>query len=147
MRVLPQALMSEQKNLPERPPEHHLAVLEPHPLMKSVGFNMSFALLFLIPSFIVWSGMLTKDAGVSSIKEMNLAAVGVLDETQAEPKESVPVFPTQEEQLEFSDEVVVTEGETSHSVLVQPIFKEGAGMVHEYFNALPPGVTTSDTQD
>jgi hypothetical protein len=136
MRVMSQALMSEQKNLPQRAPEHHLAVLEPHPLMKSVGFNMSFALLFLIPSFIVWSGMLTRDAGVSSVKEMNLAAVGVLDETQAEPKESAPVFPAQEEQREFSDEVVVAAGETPHSVLVQPIFKEGAGMVHEYFNAL-----------
>jgi hypothetical protein len=91
--------------------------------------------------------MLTKADGVSSIKEMNLAAVGVLDETQAEAKESAPVFPAQEAPLEFSDEVVVAPGETPHSVLVQPIFREGAGMVHEYFNALPESDTMSDPQD
>lgn len=142
-----QVPMTEQKSLPARPPEHHLAVFESHPLMKSAGFNMSFALLFLIPSFIMFSGIFRKEDGTSPVKEMNIAAVAASDGTQMQQQKSAPVPQKEAEKLEFSDEVVAAPGETHNSVLVQPIFKDGAGMVHEYFNALLESGTTSDAHD
>jgi hypothetical protein len=149
LRSVPQTPMIDHKNLPARPPEHHLTVIEHHPLMKSVGFNAAFALLFLLPSVALVGSVFTKEHGVRLGGDVNIAAVGVLNEIPAEPNVgvSVPSAPSaQEEQLEFSDEVVVTEGQDPRSVLVQPIFKDGAGAVHEYTNARIGNGTTSDIQ-
>ncbi len=144
--IIPRLPTTQQKNLPTRSPEHHLAVLESHPLMKSVGFNMSFALLFLIPAFIVFSGTRTTTNGDFSATKANLAAVGAADGVRAESKKGISVPPsTKEEKIEFSDEVVVAEGEGPHSVLVQPLFRKGAGAVHEYMNARLESGTTSPT--
>jgi hypothetical protein len=141
--------MTEQKNLPMRQPEHHLTLLESHPLMKSVGFNVAFALLFLIPSFFVLSKTIGKENAPLSFSGANLAAVGTLHEAQVERNESTPLPFQKEERLEFSDEVVITTGEAPNSVLVQPLFREGAGVVHEYTNArlMEEGTTSERLQE
>lgn len=135
VRTQSQVPMSEPNNLPQRAQEHHLLVPDAHPLMKSVGFNMAFALLFVVPAFLVFSGTVANNANVFPTGEMNLAAIGTLAAPQRELQESTLIPPTRDATLEFSDEVVVTSGDTPNSVLVQPIFREGAGMVHEYTNA------------
>lgn len=149
VRVTPLAPMAEQKNLPLRQPEHHLTLLESHPLMKSVGFNMAFTLLFLIPSFLVLSRTIGTENDQRSLSGSgaNLAAVGALYETKTERGKSAVIPFPQEERLLFSDEVVVASGEAPNSVLVQPLFREGAGVVHEYTNArLMEEGTTSESQ-
>jgi hypothetical protein len=146
IRVMPQ-IMIEQKNLPARPPQHHLMVFESHPLMKSVGFNMSFALLFLIPSFVILSGMLVKENNITSTRETNLAAVGATDGVEVDSNVNALAPTAKEEKIEFSDEVVVAEGETSDTVLIQPIYRGGAGIVHEYSNAHLEIATTTDFRD
>lgn len=131
--------MREPNNLPERAPEHHLLVPEAHPLMKNVGFNLAFALLFVTPAYLVISGTVANNPQALPTGASNLAAIGMLAEPEKEPEESTFSPQTSDYALEFSDEVVVTTGDTPHSVLVQPIFRDNAGTVHEYTDAIIEG--------
>lgn len=153
MRVMPQVSMEEKKNLPMKSQEHHMLVREAHPLTKSVGFNVA-AVMLLVSSFVLAGGVLTGDLSGKLNTASYVAGVGKAFGVTSTvvPENDVPL-PTQAlppvesntktvKMLPFSNDVVVTNGEKPNSVLVQPVFDDGAGKAYQY-DILPSGDSTS----
>ena len=130
--------------------EHHLSVTEKHQLTKSVGFNAVIAVLVIGSSLLLYDGSI----GAPSVTffrgnpEASLAGVGAATYPEGESQEGVggETF-IAERVLPFSDEIEVTPGSKSGSILVQPIFRDSSGGSLEYTitrTAPDPATTTGD---
>ncbi len=132
IRVMSQ-VSSAAAALPMLSEEHQLVLRQQHPLTKSTSFNVAFAALFVGFSVAILGGLLHSSgsdliASVSYVAAVGSADLGVRAATPAsvlEPEQESPVLP-------FSDETVVTLGETPNSIVVQPVFKDGIGKSYEY---------------
>ncbi len=143
MRVMPQLPMEDKKNLPMKSQEHHMLMHEAHPLMKSVGFNVA-AVILAASSLVLVGGVLTGDIGGKLNTASYVAGVGqAFGATNTiVPANDVPL-PTQTlppvdsntktvNMLPFSNDVVVTDGEKPNSIVVKPVFDDGAGKAYQY---------------
>ena len=129
--------MAVQSKLPAILPEHHLVpAIDTHPLVRNIGFNAAFVLLFLASSFFA-VGALPVNGKLTRIPAgANVAGVGAISApSKSLSSESVSLPPdvsTAGSALPFSDEVTVTREGDSRLILVRPIFKSGAGNEYEY---------------
>lgn len=123
------------RNLPAAPSEHHLALLEPHPLMKSTGFNAAFLLLAGGMLALALGGVAvdrvrsllagSPEEYVASAALPGLTFSGAAGEEHALSEDTLPALP-------FSDPVIAVESDDGTTILVQPLFETGAGEVYEY---------------
>lgn len=123
----PHALMSKPDISPAAP--------LPHSLMKSPGFNIALGVLVLGPSFLLFGSFMPPDSKehVSQRPEQLVAGVGASASSSAQEKdEEWGQSVAESEELPFSDEVVVAEGSRPGTLLVQPLFRDGAGSAYEY---------------
>lgn len=151
MRVMPQLPSDEKHALPMKAEEHHMLVHEAHPLMKSVGFNAA-AVLIVVSSFALAGGMLTGDLGNKLNTASYVAGVGAAFSGDSGSPEGDTPLPTQAlpptentnsvNMLPFSNDVVVTDGNKPNSVLVQPVFDDGAGKTYQ-FDIVPTDTSTT----
>ena len=156
MRAMPQLPIEEKKNLPMKLQEHHMLAHEAHPLTKSVGFNVAMVTL-VASSFVLAGGVLTGDLGSKLNTASYVAGVGqafraiptivpVNDEPL--PTQTLPsVDPNTKtvNMLPFSNDVVVTDGDKPNSVVVQPVFDDGAGKAYQY-DIIPEGDSASTSK-
>lgn len=142
MRVMPQ--------LPMMVEEHHLLQMPQHLLVppagaslltKSLGFNIAFMSLLVLSSFWLLAGMdTTGPHNFSGIIDRQIAAAGeafgniisTTEDTGAAVSEASEPDERSIEKREFSDEVIITEGDTFGTIRIQPVFKDGTGSVTEY---------------
>jgi hypothetical protein len=128
------------RNLPATTEEHHLAKVEPRPLTTSIPFNLAIALLLVGTIAFILSGAsfgstIQYIAGVGAADPLppstvNGAAIPGVTGGDIDPGLMFP----------FSDEVVIVPGATKNSVLVQPVFRNSAGLVQQ-FRITPMDVT------
>ena len=143
LRVMPGLPAVPQSNLPMKEEEHHLSIEEAHPLMKNVTLNLVFG------AMVVGSSLLLLNSNFPDLREKlsdinstsYVAGVGSAFNTHLQEGLSVPSTSIKELSLPFSDEVTVNPGTKPNSVVVQPVFKEGAGNSYEY--AITPIAPTS----
>jgi hypothetical protein len=137
IRVMPQ--------LPMMSEEHHAVPAGTSPLTKSLGFNIAFMALLAISSFLLLSGSdaLGTNNYAALINKQIGAVVEAFGKTRTggetvEPEVTYALQPEPNPQIEsmeyheFSDEVVIAPGDTPGTILIQPIFNDGAGSVTEY---------------
>lgn len=140
MRVMPTLPAVSEDHLPEEAPQHHLA---PPPasalLTKSLGFNIAFMALLVMSSLLLLSrsdipgsdklaGLLSKQ--VAAVGEAFGNAISSTEVTEA----ALPAISEKGSAAvpEFSDDVIITPGDSSDTVLIQPVFRDGYGSVTEY---------------
>ena len=115
----PHALLSKEEHVP--------IVVEVHPLMKSAGFNIAALALLVGSALLLLGGTFPRGEFFASFFQQYIAGVAGVD-PQNEAIEKEP----DENALLFSDEVVVAPGRDPQTILVQPVFRDGAGSVHEF---------------
>ena len=115
----PHALLSKEEHVP--------IVVEVHPLMKSAGFNIASLALLVGSALLLLGGTFPRGEFFASFFQQYIAGVAGVD-PQNEAIEKEP----DENALLFSDEVVVAPGRDPQTILVQPVFRDGAGSVHEF---------------
>lgn len=121
LRVMPStALKTPPTALPTEPSENALAlrkaalqISQQHALMKSPGFNLVALVLIGGPALLFFGGFTDLQGALSSDTLQYTAGVGATG------------FP-------FSDEVVTAPGTEPNTIIVQPIFRDGAGSAQEY---------------
>lgn len=134
IRVMAHDLSKVAVTLPVTGGEHHLILREKYPLLKSVGFNVAFA-LFLIGAGMLSFGGSMGNTPVGSNSVSYVAGVGAATgplRTTHTAEEVIAVSSDQNTVLPFSDEITVATGADTDSIVVQPIFKGSAGSAHEY---------------
>ena len=125
-------------NLPMKEEEHHLRIPEAHPLMKSTGFNTAALLLVVSSFFLLGGGVLTANFGNNWNNAFYIAGVGAAGGVQKEEKATTPspIHTANSREpnniLPFSNDMVTAPGSQPNSVIVQPIFEDGAGRSYEY---------------
>ncbi len=137
MRVMPQVPMVIE--------EHHLVTPAGTQLLtKSLGFNIAFIALLVVSSYLLLSG--SNVAGLNNYATLINKQIGAVvealgkrgDAKTVEPEIShsllqEPIFlPESMENYEFSDEVIVTEGNTPGTILIQPILNDEVGNATEF---------------
>lgn len=132
----PVASVSAPHNLPAASPEHHLALLEPHPLMKSTGFNAVFLLLVGGVLTLLLGGVAAdriRSFVAGSPEEYVAAAAlpGLTFSTGVAAEENMGTEGTTST-LPFSDPVIAVESDDGTTLFVQPLFPDGAGAVEEF---------------
>ena len=106
-----------------------MSIREEHPLIKSVGLNLAFAIVIVGSSFVLLNSVFTNLG--KRLSDLNnaayVASVGSVEMDGATA--SIPDSPkdVKELSLPFSDEVLVSPGSKTNSVIVQPVFKTGPG--------------------
>jgi hypothetical protein len=129
--------------------EHHLLLREKHPMMKSVGFNLAFGILFVGSSLWLIDGLINNASVqfLSGGQDSFLASVGVVSSDAPEVPTSslVESYSSDERVLPFSDAIEVSDGATSGSVVIQPVFREDVGGAYEYHitpvgTSIPPSL-------
>src|SRR3989338_7789097 len=115
----PHALLPKEEHVP--------IVVEVHPLMKSAGFNIAALALLVGSALLLLGGTFPRGEFFASFFQQYIAGVAGVD-PQNEAIEKEP----DENALLFSDEVVVAPGRDPQTILVQPVFRDGAGSVHEF---------------
>jgi hypothetical protein len=124
--------------------EHHLALYQTHPLMRSGGFNVVFAALLIVSSLALFGGKLLVDISGSSSLDY-IAGVGAAGERAESVKDERTMASESGEQaaLPFSNQLSTSTGETEDSLIVRPVFESGPGKAYEY--KLVPATSSSST--
>lgn len=132
IRVMSHDLSKVAVTLPATGGEHHLILREKYPLLKSVGFNVAFALFLIGAGMLSFGGSIGNDplvansvSYVAGVGAAPLEVARTTEEVVAENLDKNTVLP-------FSDEVTVAPGADAHSIVVQPIFRDSVGSAHEY---------------
>lgn len=131
------SVLASSRNLPASSSGQHLIPIEPHPLMKSTGFNVAFLVIVSTMLTLALGGVIVDRARtfLSGAPEEYVATAGlpgltfsggVLEEF-VEPESMVATGT-----LQFSDPIVVVEDDDGRTLLVQPLFPSGAGAVEEF---------------
>lgn len=143
LRVMPGLPAIERKILPMKEEEHRVSVKEDHPLIKNVGLNLVFAAVLVSSSFVFLNSAISNlGKRLSDLDNAAyVAGVGAADMNEAIPSVPDTQKNADELTLPFSDDVLVSPGSKTNSVIVQPIFKTGPGNSYEY--TLTPTATTS----
>src|SRR3989344_4728760 len=134
IRVMAHDLSKVAVTLPMTGEEHHLILREKYPLLKSVGFNVAFALFLIGAGMLSFGGWMENTPVVSNSVSYvagvgaamgQLTAVHTVEEVTTVSSDPNTVLP-------FSDEITVATGADAHSIVVQPIFRDSAGSAYEY---------------
>ena len=122
--------------LPIKSEEHHLTTHEMHPLMKSAGFNVVFAVMLIASTFGMLSGNILQNIGGQINTVRYVAGVGAVDFTSPTPTPSSATEPipqkTEQSILPFSNEIATSTGEKLNSLIIRPLFLKGPGRAYEY---------------
>ena len=134
MKVMPQVVAGVKSKLPAIEGEHHLIFREKNPLIKSVGFNTAIA-LFLVGAGVVLVGGMDNSLFFKNDSSSLVAGVGAAlgseaDIVSPDIHQQIPL--EQAILLQFSDEIAVMSGGSDDSIIVQPVFRDTAGLAHEY---------------
>lgn len=143
LRVMPGLPAVERKILPMKEEEHRVSIKEDHPLIKNVGLNLVFAAVLVSSSFVFLNSAISNlGKRLSDLDNAAyVASVGAVDMNDATTSVSDTQKNADELTLPFSDEVLVSPGSKTNSVIVRPMFKTGPGNSYEY--TLTPTATTS----
>ncbi len=130
MRTMHQMMRDAQKEaLPVVASEHLPSVRESHPLMKSPGFNIAFAIMIVASPFLLGGLVVQKFSPPNGITQV--AGVGAVTENFQSPPQAVSPSPVTLT-LPFSDEVLVSKGSKANSIVVRPVFLHETGKPYEY---------------
>ncbi len=127
--------------------EHHLAKYETHPLMKSTGFNMVFAVMLIVASFMTLGGKVLENVGGSVNTASYVAGVGAISGSIPDSEKNTTAD-SQSSQVDkplilpFSNEITATSGASVDTVIIQPIFEHGKGKSYQYI-LVPESVATA----
>lgn len=143
LRVMPGLPAVERKILPMKEEEHRVSIKEDHPLIKNVGLNLVFAAVLVSSSFVFLNSAISNlGKRLSDLDNAAyVASVGAADMNDATTSVPDTQKNADELTLPFSDEVLVSPGSKTNSVIVRPMFKTGPGNSYEY--TLTPTATTS----
>lgn len=146
LRVMPGLPAVERKILPMKAEEHRVSIKEDHPLIKNVGLNLVFAAVLVSSSFVFLNSAISNlGKRLSDLDNAAyVASVGAVDTDVATTSTPDTQKNADELTLPFSDEVLVSPGSKTNSVIVRPVFKTGPGGSYEYTLA-PIGTTSTST--
>ena len=135
--IVPKRTAPTLSTIPMHEEEHHLSIYEPHPLIKSTGFNATFAVMLIAASFLLLGDTYLKNAVGSVRPASTVAAVGAALGGSALATTSAPSSEAERDTntggvLPFSNDIVATSGTEANTVIVQPMFPGGAGKAYEF---------------